>query len=42
MKNYNVILKEKQQKYLYYSQIKLINMNILHEEKYYLLFKAKG
>ena len=30
MKNYNMILIEKQQKYQHYFQAKLINMNILH------------
>ena len=31
MKNYNIILTEKEQKY----QVKLINMNILEVKKYY-------
>ena len=39
--NYNTILTEKQQKYQHYHQIKLINMNILQAQKYYLLIKAE-
>ena len=34
MKNYNMILTEKQQKYQHYHQEKLININILRVEKY--------
>ena len=34
MKNYNMILIEKQQKYLLYHQAKLISMNILLVKKY--------
>ena len=41
MKNYNLILTEKQQKYQHYHQFKLINMNILQVKKYYLLIKTK-
>ena len=29
MKNYNTTLREKQQKYQHYNQVKLVNMNIL-------------
>ena len=36
-----MILKEKQQKYQQYNQVKLINMNILEAKKYYLLSKPK-
>ena len=39
--NYNTILTEKQQKYQHYHQVKLINMNILRAQKYYLLIKAE-
>ena len=39
--NYNTILTEKQQKYQHYHQVKLINMNILQAQKYYLLIKAE-
>ena len=39
--NYNTILTEEQQKYQHYHQVKLINMNILQAQKYYLLIKAK-
>ena len=35
MKNYNTILTEKQQKYQYYRQVKLININILQVKYYY-------
>ena len=41
MKNYNMILTEKQQKYQYYHQVKMINMNILQVNKYYLLMKVE-
>ena len=41
MKNYNMILIEKLQKYQPYHQAKFINMNILQAEKYYLLIKNK-
>ena len=36
MKNYNMILTEKQQKYQIYHHVKWINMNILQVKKYYL------
>ena len=39
MKNCNVILTEKQQKYQYYHLEKLTNMNTLQVKKYYLLIK---
>ena len=39
--NYNTILTEEQQKYQHYHQVKLINMNILQAQKYYLLIKAE-
>ena len=35
IKNYNMILTEKQQKYKFDHQVELINMNILHVKKYY-------
>ena len=35
MKSYNMILKEKQQKYQHYFLVKLISMNILQVQKYY-------
>ena len=41
MKNRNMILIEKLQKYQLYNQTKLISMNILHVKKYYLLIKNK-
>ena len=41
MKNYNMILTEKQQKYQRYHHVKLINMNILHVKQYYLLIKEE-
>ena len=34
MKNYNMILTEKQQKYQYYHLEKFINMNILQKQKH--------
>ena len=34
MKNYNMLLTEKQQKYQHYHQLKLTNMNILQVKKY--------
>ena len=41
MKNYNMTLPEKQQKYQHYHQVKLININILQMKKYHsLLGKA--
>ena len=39
IKNYNMILTEKQQKYQLYHLEKLINMNILQVKKYYPQFK---
>ena len=36
---YNTILTEEQQKCQHYHQVKLINMNILQEKKYYHLIK---
>ena len=41
MKNYNVILTEKQQKYHQYHLEKLININILQVKEYYLLIEDK-
>ena len=41
MKNYDMILTEKQQKYRHYDEIKLININILEVKKYCLLIKGK-
>ena len=41
MKNCNMILTERQQKYQHYYLEKLINMNILQAKKYYLLIKEK-
>ena len=41
MKKYNMVLTEKQQKYLHYCRVKLINTNILQVKKYYLLTKAE-
>ena len=41
MKNYNMILTEKQQKYQHYHQEKLINMNTLQVKKYHLLIKEE-
>ena len=41
MKNYNVILREKRQKYQYDHLEKFINMNILQVKKYYLLIEDK-
>ena len=38
--NYNKILREKQQIYQYYHQVKLINMNFLLTKKYYRLVKV--
>ena len=36
MENYNIMLVGKQQKNHHYHQVKLINMNILQDKKYYL------
>ena len=41
MKNPDMILTGKQQKYQHYHLEKLINMNNLEVEKYYLLMKDK-
>ena len=41
MKNYNMILAEKQQKYQHNHQVKLINMNILQVKKCYFLIKEE-
>ena len=41
MKNFNMILIEKQQKYRHYHQVKLIDMNILQLKKYHLSIKVK-
>ena len=41
MKNDNMILTEKLQKYQFYHQVKLISMNNLQVKKYYLLIKDK-
>ena len=41
MKNYNMVLTEKKQKYQHYHLEKFINMNILRAKKYYLPTKAK-
>ena len=41
MKNCNMILTEKQQKYRHYHQVILINMNILQVKNYYLLIKVE-
>ena len=41
MKNYNMMLTEKQQKYQHSHQIKLVNINILQVKKYYLLVKKE-
>ena len=39
MKNCNMILTDKQQKYQHYDPEKFMNMNILQVKKYYLLIK---
>ena len=41
MKNYNMVLTEKQRKQQQYHLEKLINMNILQLHKYYLEIKQK-
>ena len=41
IKNCNMMLTEKQQKYQHYHLEKLINMNILQVKKYYLLIKEE-
>ena len=42
MKNCNMILTEKEQKYQHHHPQKLINMNILHVKKYYLLIREQS
>ena len=42
MKNYNMILTDKQKKFQHYYQIKLININVSHMNKYYLLIKKES
>ena len=39
MKNYSMILTEKQQKYQHYHLENVINMNILQVKKYYFIIK---
>ena len=39
MENCNTILIDKQQKYQHYHRPKLVNMNISHVNKYYLLMR---
>ena len=41
MKKYDMILAKKQQAYQRYCEVKLINMNILKEKKYYVLIKVE-
>ena len=41
MKKYNMILTEKKQKYQYYHQVKLININFLQTKKYCYLIKGE-
>ena len=41
IKNYNIMLTEKQQKCQHYHLEKLINMNILQVKKYYFLIKEE-
>ena len=41
MKNYNMILREKQQKYQHYNQVKLVNRIILQVKKYCHLIKVE-
>ena len=41
MKNSNIILTEKLQKYQHYHKVKSINMNILQVKKYYLPIKVE-
>ena len=42
MKNYNMVLTDKQQKYQRYRQVKLININTLQEKKHYHLNKEES
>ena len=41
MKNYDTVLIKKQQKHHHYHLKKLINVNILQVQKYYLLIEVK-
>ena len=41
VKNYNMIITEKQQKYQHYNQAKLINTNTLQVKRYYLALKVE-
>ena len=41
MKNYNMILAEKQRKYQHYCQVKFRNKNILQAKKYYHMIKVE-
>ena len=41
MKNYDTVLIKMQQKHQHYHLKKLINVNILQVQKYYLLIEAK-
>ena len=41
MKNYSRVFTERQEKYLHYHQVKLINMNILQKKIYYFPIKVK-
>ena len=41
IKNYNIVLKETQQKYQYYNPQKLANESILQVKKYYHLIKIE-
>ena len=41
IKMYSTALTEKQQKYLYYHQVKRLSMNILQVKKYYLPIKVE-
>ena len=41
MKNYNMILIEKQQKYQHYLQVPLLNMDALQAKKYYVLMEVE-
>ena len=40
IQNYDTMLIEKQQKYLHHLQAKMVNINILLANKYYLLIKV--
>ena len=41
LKNCNMVLTKKMQKYQHYHQVKLIRMNILRAKKYYHLIKVE-